>query len=341
MTLRRLLRGVRVRVGPPKAKPLILMYHRVAVEALDPWGNIVSPSNFEEHLDVLRRTRFPLSLTDFVSRHLHGMLPADAVAVTFDDGYVDNLFAAKPRLLAADIPATVFLATGYLGRPGEFWWDELARLVLTGTGPAALEVTVRGKAMRLDLANDGASRGDHWKAWLEPPRTARQAAYLEVWRIFRSLESREREALMGEIKRAFTSPPAQREVGRPMTTEEVRVLVDDQLIAIGPHTVTHASLPDLDPRSRTREIIASKEACEALAGAEAKAFAYPFGDLDAGVRATVDGAGFVCACSTKHGPVLHSSDVFALPRIHVVDCDGDRFERSLRYASMAVDEGPG
>ena len=54
-----------------------------------------------------------------------GTLPLDAVALTFDDGYVDNLVFGKPRLEAADLPATVFLATGYIDRFEPFWWDEL------------------------------------------------------------------------------------------------------------------------------------------------------------------------------------------------------------------------
>ena len=132
------------RSQPPEPKPVILMYHRIADEPVDPWGLAVSPARFEEQLQVLRRTRHPLPLTDFVHRLVAGTLPARAVALTFDDGYADNLFAGKPRLVAADIPATVFLATGYLDRTGEFWWDELARLILLEHGPQSLEVVVRG-----------------------------------------------------------------------------------------------------------------------------------------------------------------------------------------------------
>ena len=57
-----------------------------------------------------------LSLPDLVSRLERGTLPANAAAVTFDDGYADNLSEASPRLLEAGVPATLFVATGFLDR---------------------------------------------------------------------------------------------------------------------------------------------------------------------------------------------------------------------------------
>ena len=54
-------------------------------------------------------------------------MPARAVCVTFDDGYYDNLAVAGPLLEEARVPATVFLATGFLGASC-FWWDRLARV---------------------------------------------------------------------------------------------------------------------------------------------------------------------------------------------------------------------
>jgi len=116
---------------------VILMYHRIADEPNDPWSLAVSPAHFEEHLRVLSRTRHPLALTEFIAKLRAGTLPPRAVAVTFDDGYVDNLTAGKPRLTAADVPATVFLATGFIDRREPIWWDELACLVLL-EGPAKL-----------------------------------------------------------------------------------------------------------------------------------------------------------------------------------------------------------
>jgi peptidoglycan/xylan/chitin deacetylase (PgdA/CDA1 family) len=57
-----------------------------------------------------------------------GALPAGAVAVTFDDGYADNLANAAPLLVEFGVPATMFLSTGAIVNGCEFWWDDLERI---------------------------------------------------------------------------------------------------------------------------------------------------------------------------------------------------------------------
>src|SRR5262249_22514658 len=98
--VRALVDRIRRRTRGATARPVILMYHRIASPAIDPWGLAVTPHHFEEHLDVLR-SRTVLSVADLVDRLERGALPDDAAAITFDDGYFDNLRAAKPRLAAA------------------------------------------------------------------------------------------------------------------------------------------------------------------------------------------------------------------------------------------------
>ena len=141
------IKSVVRRVFPPNPKPLILMYHRIADEILDPWALAVSPVHFEEQLSVLRRTRHPFPLTEFAAGLVSGTLP-NSVALTFDDGYVDNLEFAKPRLVAADVPATVFLITGYIDNLEPFWWDTVAALILSEKTLPDLELTVGGKVVR-------------------------------------------------------------------------------------------------------------------------------------------------------------------------------------------------
>src|SRR5262245_33350534 len=117
-------------------RALILLYHRVAHGGADPWSMCVTPERFSEQMEALRMTAHPCTLAELVRAHQAGRLPDSAVAVTFDDGYLDNLTNAKPILARCDIPATVFVCSGSIGRKEEFWWDELERAFFQNNGIA-------------------------------------------------------------------------------------------------------------------------------------------------------------------------------------------------------------
>ena len=116
-------RWIRSRAGP---RAVVLGYHRVAEERHDPLGLCTPPSVLERHLQAIQRHGEPMRLLDLAAATASGRPPPRGVAVTFDDGYADALSTAKPLLERYEIPATVFVVTGYLGR--EFWWDELIRI---------------------------------------------------------------------------------------------------------------------------------------------------------------------------------------------------------------------
>ena len=305
------------------------MYHRIARPPVDPWGLAVRPEYFEQHLDVLRRSRHPLSLSEFAQRLLQRTLPDDAVAVTFDDGYVDNLREAKPRLDNRDVPATVFVATGAIGQTHEYWWDELARGILLRRAPLDCEIEIADEGCRLQFAAlDRFDRGSAWRA-TEPPRTERQAAYLAVWRRLQIVPATERRDAMDRLRNELDVPPPD-VADLPMSGPEIATLSSGGLVQIGGHTVTHPVLPTLEAVERRREILDGKLACERLAGRQITAFAYPHGALDADSRAAVRESGFLWACSTDCRAVsAHDDDAFALPRVAVPDVDGAAFSRAL------------
>ena len=103
------------------------MYHRVTTLQNDPHLLAVSSKNFAAHLEVIRHYGFPISLSGLVTCLKDGRIPNRAVVITFDDGYTDNLYEAKPELERYESPATVFVTAGQIGSPLEFWWDELDR----------------------------------------------------------------------------------------------------------------------------------------------------------------------------------------------------------------------
>jgi peptidoglycan/xylan/chitin deacetylase (PgdA/CDA1 family) len=309
------------------------MYHRIAEDPIDQWGLSVSAAHFEEQLQVLRRTRRPFPLTDFVRGLAAGALPSDAVAVTFDDGYVDNLTAGKPRLTAADMPATVFLATGYIDHPGEFWWDELSRLVLTGHGPRNFELEIGEKALRVALG-DSADAGEGGTVRATGSKT-RQSALTLIWEAMRPLNDDKRQSAMAQIRSVLVDRGKHVDRGRAMKRDEVRNLAADGLVTIGAHTVTHPLLTALKDNACQNEIRDSKSDCEALTGTTVTGFAYPYGDFDDRARKAVSAAGFAFACSTRHAPASPASDLLALPRVQICNWDGDTFERVIRSAGAA------
>jgi peptidoglycan/xylan/chitin deacetylase (PgdA/CDA1 family) len=113
-------RALRARVAGPRIH--VLGYHRV-VERIDGAGPVnpslcITVDTLRRQLDQLRQ-RFILLPLSSVVRAMRGELALshDAAAVTFDDGYRDVLLRAAPVLRALDIPATVFVPTGF-ARPG-------------------------------------------------------------------------------------------------------------------------------------------------------------------------------------------------------------------------------
>lgn len=106
----------------------MLLYHRVAELPVDSFRLAVTPDRFAEQLEEIR-TRFQVfRLTELADAIKAGELQRRSVAITFDDGYVDNLVNAKPLLERYEIPATVFVASGHLGSSRNFWWDDLELL---------------------------------------------------------------------------------------------------------------------------------------------------------------------------------------------------------------------
>jgi len=100
---------------------VVLLYHRVAEKTVDTWCMAVAPVSFAEHVEMIA-SRFRAGRVEDV------LAGAAEVAVTFDDGYRDNLYAAKPVLERRDVPATVFVVSGCVGTGRDFWWDVLERI---------------------------------------------------------------------------------------------------------------------------------------------------------------------------------------------------------------------
>jgi peptidoglycan/xylan/chitin deacetylase (PgdA/CDA1 family) len=273
----------------------ILSFHRVNRDD-DPFFPALPTDVFERQMAFVARAYVVLPVEELADRMRRGLLPRNALAITFDDGYRDNLTHAAPILARHGLPATVFAVTGAIGGGEPLWFDRLA----------------------LGFKQSRAT------AWTAP------------WGEIRPLESvAERLAALGRALEHFKRV-ASAERRRGVEETLVRLGVTDERplknlmlswddahalmglgVGIGAHTVSHPILSRLDPPEARAEIEGSWKAIRANCGRPPLAFAYPNGrgeDYSEAVVSAVRETGFTCAVTTRFGVNTGATPPYELRR---------------------------
>jgi peptidoglycan/xylan/chitin deacetylase (PgdA/CDA1 family) len=312
-----------------RAVGAVLCYHRVASLSRDPQLLAVTPEHFADQLAYLSDQFEVVPLKRIGDSEQSTKL---RVAVTFDDGYADNLIAAKPLLEEHRVPATIFICTGNLGTRREFWWDELERILLDSEVlPARLDAVVGGARISSNLAVDCAS-APAWNVLDQSDPSTRHALYREIASLIRPLPPDERDGAVAELRAWAGLPEAGRESHRSLTENEVAMLADSPFVEIGAHSVRHPVLASLGPDAQRREIDTSCEVLKELAGRSVECFAYPYGaaaDYDSATVRILREVGVTIACTTAPEPVVEAAELLRIPRILVRNWDAAELHRRL------------
>lgn len=315
------------------------MYHRVSELQADPQMLCVRPQRFSTHLEVLRSRYEVVPLRELVHRRERGQPIDGLAAITFDDGYADNLLAARPLLERHGTPATVFVASSYVGRDAEFWWDELERVLLRpGQLPRSLHLELDGRVYQGDLDEDARygessyARDRVWNLHSPGTPTRRHALYRSLHRMLYLLDSPHREHLLEQLRVWAGLAREARATHRPLDEAQTLALARGDVVEVGAHTATHPVLSMLPVEQQKAEIELSKRQLEHILGRPVTTFAYPYGSLSDYRSETVRvvaGLGFECACSTFAATVDGGYDRFQLPRFTVRDWTAEEFRARL------------
>ncbi|MBM3268863.1 MAG: polysaccharide deacetylase family protein [Candidatus Sericytochromatia bacterium] len=296
---RRLARGLANRASAPIRLPLVVLaYHRVTRLAADPFRLAVAPERFRAHLALLRKQ---FAAVRFEADWSQVRRPA--VVITFDDGYADNVREALPLLEEFGLPATFFVTSGMVGAAREFWWDELARLVLIRCSQPS-----RFPIPGTDL---------HWAAATPEDRQ------VLFHRLHRLCKRHGAEPILDLVRTWVGTAPGPRETHRALTLDELRRLAASPLVTVGAHTRTHPSLARLAPGAQRAEILGSQADLRAWLGRPIEVFSYPFGErADVSPETVRICAGaFAKAAVCRGGWVLPWTDRWQIPRMVVFDWD--------------------
>jgi peptidoglycan/xylan/chitin deacetylase (PgdA/CDA1 family) len=319
---------------------IILAYHRVTNLATDPQMLAVTPANFAEQLAILREHFNLITLREMTQRLATGQPIAGCVALTFDDGYADNLYEAKPLLERHLVPATVFIASNHIGASAEFWWDELERLLLQpGTLPSTLTLAIGNREYSWQIDDDADygpaafERNRDWNVTQSKNISGRHVIYRALHGQLGLLSTRQREQALDSLRRWANTSSTARATHRTVTATEVIALAAGDCVEIGAHTASHPVLSMLTEKEQEIEIRRSTHRLAEIIGKPIKSFAFPYGSLtDYGGETVrlVKAMNFDCACSTFPDVVRQGCDRFQLPRFMVRDWNGEEFLRRLR-----------
>jgi peptidoglycan/xylan/chitin deacetylase (PgdA/CDA1 family)/glycosyltransferase involved in cell wall biosynthesis len=279
----------------------VLLYHRIGSRIPDIHGMCVDVAEFSDQMRYVRDHCRPMTLHELVEAAARQRLPHRAVAITFDDGYLENLTVASPILLDYGLPATFFVNTDRLDEEHECWWDLVENVMFAGSPLPPV----------LDLFEDG--------RWLRSVTTAaeRLAAHRALVETVYALPAAERSAIVRRVCEWSALNLTPRPTHRPMTEDELVQLAALPGHAIGAHTVHHLSLPHQSPEVQSREVIDCKVQLERLLKKRVTTFAYPFGEYSRKTLDIVRAGGFEVAVTVEASAVGVGTERLLLPRFEV------------------------
>jgi len=268
----------------------ILVYRRVLASPDRLFPEALDAGRFEQQLRLLRRWFHVLPLAQAVRRLQERCLPGRSACITFDGAYAEHATVALPLLQKLGLPATFFVASGFLD--GGFSWTD-----------AVIELVRNAPGDRLHLACSGLGSYD-----IGCP--VRRRAVIDM--LLASLASLAPEERLARVR-------AMAPRGAPA------MLVADQLLAlhragmeIGAHTVSQAALSSLSNAGARAEIAGGRERLEHIIQAPVRLFSYPCGkpgcDFEQRHASMLRAQGFDAAVTTAQGVARPDSDPYALPR---------------------------
>lgn len=266
------IRAAERSLGPRDNDTLVVaMFHQTQTAA-----------RFGEQLDALLEGRTAVKGADVLEAVAgRGTLPPGAVWITFDDAYGDFYDIAWPVLEGRGLPATQFVATGFVGTsPATFWWDRLHAAIQHGQARSLTVPLAAGGESVMSLS----SRTKVWKR----VRT-------EVKQMPHALAMQSVEAMIQQL-----DAPEGVVDTRVMDWDEIRELVGRGL-EVGGHTRDHPMLDQLTPKAAAVNVAAGFSDLREQVGTVLPAFAYPAGQFNADVAEAVRTCDVELALTTQNG----------------------------------------
>jgi peptidoglycan/xylan/chitin deacetylase (PgdA/CDA1 family) len=280
----------------------IVMYHSVQDDPqaqVDVFGGIIhSTEVFRGQMEIIARHFSPVSLEDIL-HFIAGEndLPPRSVAVTFDDGYVDNYYVARPLLDKIGIPAVFYVVVNCVDSQMLPWPAQLRHMFLAA-----------------DVHCWSLGAGDCWPLGTQQQRLQ---AYAQAEKRCARLSGAAQRGFLNSISTELKA--AAINARQPMMSWEQLRSADRGGHTIGSHTMSHPSMAQVCAEDAEVEFAESKRRLEQELGKPVVHFSYPCPAVEPHwadhTRALSQKTGYLSAVTTAGGLVRKRDDPLMLKRI--------------------------
>jgi peptidoglycan/xylan/chitin deacetylase (PgdA/CDA1 family) len=261
--------------------PRVLMYHRFSSTIK---YRFTSKAYFEKQIAYISRQYNPLTLSQLIDlKYFHNeKMPDNSIVITVDDGYLDFYDVAFPILKKYNVPATLYVTSGFID--GRLWlWPDKISWILDQTQEIPEQVQV-GELLVQSGVIDHSNRIKLWQ---------------EIIDYMLNIPNEKRDDLIQELGRKLdiTLPNLPPQEYKGLNWQQLQE-IQSEGIEIGGHTLSHPSLIQLDQNKAWEEIWGSMDELQKNLGSSPKTFCYPNGsptDINQELKSLVHQAGYIGA----------------------------------------------
>ena len=286
-------------------KAFILMYHRILASTdnkscfVQP-GMFVTTASFERQIAFLRDRYEIVFLEELVEKALKGENVGELCAITFDDGWRDNFTEAFPVLEKYRVPATIFLASGFVGTDRMFWPEEICYYLN------------RNVVDKTSFDNGPQSYIRFSEETGRYRQCERETFFDRSIEIMKEYSPADREEILGYYRCMHKAESIPRET---LNWYEAREMLVSGLVRFGAHTVNHEILDQVSLQKAKDEICISRKEIEHCLGSNVNTFAYPNGNHNESIRNILAENGFNLAVTTRKGLFDRDTSLMEIPRV--------------------------
>lgn len=272
---------------------IVLTYHSFCTEWPSGLFNSLPVHLFEKQLQFLKWNFEVVTLEQGIANIQSGIAGEKPfIALTIDDGFLDNYTHAWPLLKLYAVPATIFLATDFLDTGQPPWPTQLVE-VLERTERLEMSCPISAKIIT---------------------RSQKSAVVRRLMQMWRSLSPAERSLQLSELRKHLEVKAGH--YNKALSWTQVREMHRNGIV-FGSHTVYHSILPNVDTEVAARELVDSKKRLEEELLAPCNLFAYPDGKHDVRTNQLVKATGFIAAVTQDWGHNIDLTDPLRINRIEI------------------------